>query len=169
MAKTNFLSAYSMSHRAEKTIEHEVLSFWYFRNCRIKFVDVHNNNMICLTLPLADTNSPTTTTRSLGMLTTNPQTPIMTKTAVRPDPLQPLQILTVLAIQTVGEDLVVLAVVDVPLSVQEPCRDLVLRRVLHDGHDSFEFFGCEFSRSVNPYPKNNGLANCPSLLFPRLK
>lgn len=64
------------------------------------------------------------------------------------DPLQALEILTVLAVEAVGENVVVLAIVDVALSVQEPRGDLVLRRVLDDGDDTLEFFGGKLTSAV---------------------
>ena len=73
----------------------------------------------------------------------------MTETAVRADLLQALEILTGLAVETVGDDLVVLAIVDVALSVEEPGGDLVLEGVLEDGDDALEFFGCEFTGTVS--------------------
>ena len=96
-----------------------------------------------LTLLLGHTNSPTSPARSLGMLTTHPQTPVVPQTAMRTDLLQPLQILTQLAVHAVGQDLAVFAVHDVALTVEEPDGDFVLGRVLDDGDDTFEFFGSE--------------------------
>lgn len=64
------------------------------------------------------------------------------------DLLQTLQILTELALHVVGENLRVLSVDDVALSVEEPGWDLVLGRVLDDGHDALEFFGGDFSGAV---------------------
>lgn len=63
----------------------------------------------------------------------------MTQPTMRPDLLQPLQILAQLAVHAVRQHLRVLAVHNVALPVQEPRRDLVLRRVLDDGHDPLEF------------------------------
>jgi hypothetical protein len=61
------------------------------------------------------------------------------------DLLEALQIITQLAVDAVGEDLRVLAVDDVALPVEEPCRDLVLGGVLDDGDDALEFFGSELA------------------------
>ena len=79
------------------------------------------------------------------MLTLDTKTPVVTETTVGPNLLQPLEILTKLAVETVGHNLVVLSVDDVALSVQEPRRDLVLGRVLEDGDDTLELFGGEFT------------------------
>ena len=81
------------------------------------------------------------------MLSSDPQTPIVPQTAMRTDLLQALQILAQLAVHTVCQYLRVLAVHNVSLAIEEPCRYLVLSRVLNDGDDAFEFFGCDFTSS----------------------
>ncbi|MCQ6483210.1 hypothetical protein NPN19_25595, partial [Vibrio parahaemolyticus] len=60
----------------------------------------------------------------------------MTETTVSADLLQALEIVTELGVDTVGEDLAVLAVDNVALSVEEPRGDLVLGRVLDDGDNT---------------------------------
>ena len=72
----------------------------------------------------------------------------MTETTVGADTLQALEILTDLAIDTVGDHVVVLAIADVALSVQEPGGDLVLKGVLEDGDEALEFFGRKFTGAV---------------------
>ena len=57
-----------------------------------------------------------------------------------PDLLESLQILPQFVLQLVGQDLGVLPVTMVLLSVEEPVRDLVLARVLHDGHYSLDLW-----------------------------
>lgn len=69
----------------------------------------------------------------------------MSQTTMGTDLLQALQILTEFAFHTVGQYLVVLAIDDITLSVQEPLWDFVLCRILNDGDNSFEFFGCDFT------------------------
>ena len=69
----------------------------------------------------------------------------MPQTTVGADLLQSLEIVTELAVDAVGEDLVVLAVHDVALTVEEPRGDLVLGWVLDDGDDTLELFGGEFT------------------------
>lgn len=101
-----------------------------------------------LALLLGDTDGAATTTGGLGVLATDAETPVVTETAVGADLLQTLEILTELAVHAVGEDLGVLAVDDVALSVEEPRGDLVLGRVLHDGDDTLEFFGRELTGAV---------------------
>jgi len=61
------------------------------------------------------------------------------------DLLQPLQVLTELAVHAVCQYLRVLAIDDVALSIEEPSRNLILRRVLDDSDDTFEFFGGDIS------------------------
>ena len=56
------------------------------------------------------------------------------------DLLQTLKILTHLAVETVGQDLGVLAIDNILLSVKEPVGDLVLAGVLENGNDTFQFF-----------------------------
>ena len=62
--------------------------------------------------------------------------------------LQSLEIITELRVDTVGENLVVLAVDNVLLSVQEPCRDLELGGVLDDGNDALQFVRVEFTSTL---------------------
>jgi len=62
----------------------------------------------------------------------------MSETPVTADLLQPLEILTELRVDIVGQDLAVLSVYNILLSVEEPQWNLELCRVLHDIHDSFE-------------------------------
>lgn len=57
----------------------------------------------------------------------------MTETSVGTDLLQALKIITNLAVQDVGHDLAVLAILNVLLSVKEPVGDLELTWVVHDG------------------------------------
>ena len=77
-------------------------------------------------------------TSSLGVLTPDTETPEVPKTTVRTDLLQPLKIVTKLRVDTVRQDLRVLAVNNVALPVQEPCWDLELRGVLDDGDETLE-------------------------------
>ena len=72
----------------------------------------------------------------------------MTETTVSTDLLKVFQIVTELGVDTVGENLGVLTVDDIALSVEEPGWDLVLGWVLDDGNDSLELFGGEFTSAV---------------------
>jgi hypothetical protein len=98
-----------------------------------------------LTLALADTDGAATATGGLGVLALDTEAPVVTETTVGADLLQPLEILASLAVEAVGHNMVILAVVDVALPVQEPGWDLVLRRVLEDRDDTLELFGGEFT------------------------
>ena len=61
------------------------------------------------------------------------------------DLLQALEIVTELAVDPVGDELRRLAVDNVLLPVQEPCRDLELRRVLDDGDNALKFVRVELT------------------------
>lgn len=72
----------------------------------------------------------------------------MTETTVSTDLLEAFQIVTELGVDTVGENLGVLTIDDIALSVEEPGWDLVLGWVLDDGNDSLELFGGKFTSAV---------------------
>lgn len=72
----------------------------------------------------------------------------MAETPVGADLLQALQVVTELAVDTVGQDLRVLAVDDVTLTVEEPGWDLVLGWVLDDGNDTLELLRGEFTSAA---------------------
>lgn len=116
--------------------------FLYCKNS--DFLCLHNS----LALLLADTDGAATATSGLGVLTTDTETPVVTETTVRADLLQALEILTELGVDTVGDDLGVLAIDDVALSVEEPGGDLVLGGVLDDGDDTLEFLGGDITSTV---------------------
>lgn len=101
-----------------------------------------------LALLLADTDGAATAASGLGVLATDTQAPVVTETAVGADLLEALEVLTHLAVQAVGDNLRVLAVGDVALSVQEPRGDLVLGWGLEDGDDALELFGGELTSTV---------------------
>jgi hypothetical protein len=82
------------------------------------------------------------------VLTTDTETPVVAETSVGTDLLQSLEIVTELGVDTVGEDLEVLAVDNVALSVEEPRGDLVLGGVLDDGDNALELFRGEFTSTV---------------------
>ncbi len=62
-----------------------------------------------------------------------------------PNLLQPLKVITQLGVNTVRQNLRVFAVHNVLLSVQEPRRDLELRWVLDDRHNSLQLVRVELS------------------------
>lgn len=74
------------------------------------------------------------------MLTSDLQAPEVSNTTVGSDLLQSLQVVSQLRLHVVGQDMVVLTVSVVLLSVQEPGGDLVVGGVLHDGDDSLQLF-----------------------------
>lgn len=102
-----------------------------------------------LALLLADTDGAATATSGLGVLATDTQAPVVTETAVGADLLQALKVLTQLAVETVGDNLGVLAIGDVALSVQEPRGDLVLGRGLEDGDDALKLFGGKLTSTIS--------------------
>lgn len=110
--------------------------------------------IVFLVLLLADTDGASTTTGGLGVLTADTETPVVTETTVGADLLQALEILTDLAVEGVGDDLGVLAIGDVALSVEEPGGDLVLGGALEDGDDTLELFGGEFTSAVESMKVN---------------
>ena len=113
----------------------------------------------CLLL-LGDTNGFSLVSSGLSVLAASSETPVVTQTTVSTDFLQTLQILTDLVVQDVGHHLVGLTVLVIPLSVEEPIRDLVLAWVLknnvikikkisvsdlHDGDDLFDILLAKLS------------------------
>jgi hypothetical protein len=59
------------------------------------------------------------------VLTADAEAPVVTETTVSADLLEALEVITELGVDTVGEDLSVLAVDNVALPVEEPGGDLV--------------------------------------------
>jgi len=99
-------------------------------------------------LLLGDTDSATSAAGGLSVLTTDTESPIVTETSVSTNLLQPLEIVTELGVNTVGQDLRVLAIDNVALSVEEPRWDLVLGWVLDDGDDALKLFGGKFTGTL---------------------
>lgn len=83
------------------------------------------------------------------MLTTDTNTPEVSETPVAADLLQPLEVVTKLRVDIVGQDLAVLAVNDIFLPVKEPEWNLKLRGVLHDVYDSFELIRVQVTSADN--------------------
>ena len=71
-------------------------------------------------------------TSGLGVLSSDPEAPVVTEATVGADLLETLEVLTKLVVENVGHHLGGLAVLDVALPDQEPVGDLVLARILHD-------------------------------------
>ena len=101
---------------------------------------------MCLFL-LGHTNSATTSSSCLGVLTTDTETPPVTETPVRPDLLQTLQILSQFVVKTVRQKLAESTISLVLLPVKEPIRNLICSWVLHDGDHLLNFF---FSELTSP-------------------
>ncbi len=95
-----------------------------------------------------DTHDTTTTTGSLGVLTTDLEVEGVTDTTVGADLLKTFHIFTVLVIKSVGEELAVLAVLAVLLTIEEPVGNLVFTRVLHDGNDAFHISSVHFTGAL---------------------
>jgi hypothetical protein len=100
------------------------------------------------TLALGHTDSPATAASGLGVLTTDTEAPVVTKTTVGADLLEALEILTQLGVDAVGQHLRVLAVHDVAPAVKEPGRDLVGRGVLDDGDNALKLLRGELTSTV---------------------
>jgi hypothetical protein len=66
------------------------------------------------------------------VLTTDTEAPVVTETTVSADLLQALEIVTELAVDTVGKGLAVLAIDDIALPVEEPGGDLVWEMLDHN-------------------------------------
>lgn len=81
-----------------------------------------------------------TTGSGLGVLTSDLETPVVSNTTVGSNLLHSLEIVSQLGLHVVGQDVVVLTVNVVLLSVEEPSGDLVVGGVLHDGDDSLQLF-----------------------------
>ena len=75
--------------------------------------------------------------------------PVVPEATVGPYLLESLQILSQLVIQLVGQQLGVLPVTDILLSVQKPVGDLVLPRVLHYNYDPLNLQMGGEEKSVN--------------------
>lgn len=115
--------------------------------CPHHFLQYHLSRTIvcCSTLLLADTDSSSSSTCGLGVLTSDSKTPIVSQATMGSDLLQSFQILTKLAFHAVCQNLGVLAIDNIALSVQEPCWDLVLCRVLDNCDNSLKFLGCDLT------------------------
>jgi len=101
-----------------------------------------------LTLLLRHTDSSSTTASSLGVLSSDTETPVMSETPVSTDFLEPLQILTELVVEGVGKNLRVLSVDNITLTIEEPGGDLILGRVLDDSDDTLKLFGGKFTSAL---------------------
>ena len=112
-------------------------------------------------LLLGHTDSTTSTTGCLRVLSTNTESPVVTKTTMSADLLQAFQIVTELGVNTVGKNLAVFAIDDITLTIEEPGWDLVLSWVLDNGDDSLKFFGGKFTGAVTcQFSRLSALISC---------
>jgi len=102
---------------------------------------------VYILLLLGDTDGFSLVASGLGVLTSGTKTPVVTETTVSPDLLESLKILTELVVKDVGHDLGGLAILDVPLPVEEPIRDLVLTGILDDGDQPLDLLLAQLSSS----------------------
>jgi hypothetical protein len=70
------------------------------------------------------------------------------ETTVSADLLEALEVVTELGVDTVGEDLAVLAIDNVALPVEEPAGDLVLQGVLDDGNETLKLLRGEVTGAL---------------------
>jgi len=96
----------------------------------------------------SNTNSATTATSGLGVLSSHSDSPVVTKSTMGSDLLESLEIITELDIEIVGNDLRGLSVLDILLSVEEPVWDLELAGMVDDCNDFVDLLVCELSGSL---------------------
>ena len=78
------------------------------------------------------------------------------KTKNIPHLLQVVDILTEGSLKVVGDNLLVLTSVDILLSVEEPLRNIVGKRVVDDSNDLVDFFRGKFTSAIDRY-----IRGCP--------
>jgi hypothetical protein len=100
------------------------------------------------TLLLGHTDGPAAAAGRLGVLATHTEAPVVTETTVGADLLQALKVITELGVDTVGEDLRVLAIDNVTLPVEEPRGDLVGGGVLDNGDQALKLFRGELTGAL---------------------
>jgi len=130
----------------EKRVKSQKILFLIFISQGAKW---DRTGLISLFLLGGDTNSLAFAAAGLSMLTAHLESPEVTKTSVRTDLLQALNILTELVIESVGNELGVVTIVVVLLSVQEPVGDLVLTRVLEDSDQTLNLLRLQLTGAVN--------------------
>ena len=91
---------------------------------------------------LGYTHSAAPAASGLGVLASDTKAPEVAQPSMSPNLLQLLQVLAQLVVQAVGQNLAILPVLHILLSVQEPVWYLVLPGILHD---SDHLILCEFS------------------------
>ena len=86
---------------------------------------------------LRHTHSTSSPTSGLSVLTSDPDTPVVTQATMSPNLLEAFQIFPKFVLKLIGQNLGILAVTMILLSVQEPIRNFVLSWVLHYGDNPF--------------------------------
>jgi hypothetical protein len=82
------------------------------------------------------------------VLSTDSDSPPVTKTTVSTDLLETLDIITKLSINVLGKDLRVLSGLEILLPIEEPKRDLELTGVLDNSDKLFDLISGKFSSSL---------------------
>ena len=83
--------------------------------------------------------------RSLGVLTSHSETPMVPQTTMRSNLLESLEIVSQFLVNGIGKSVRAFAIDEIFLSVEEPSGDLELGGVLHNGDDSLEFVRVELT------------------------
>jgi hypothetical protein len=83
-----------------------------------------------------------------SVLSTDADSPPVTKTTVSSDLLETLDIVTELGVNVLGKDLRVLSRLEILLPIQEPKWDLELTGVLDDGNKFLDLISGELSSSL---------------------
>jgi len=99
-------------------------------------------------LLLGDTDGSATSTSGLGMLTSDSEHPVVSKTSVASDLLHALKIFSKFGLKTVGDDLGEGTILSILLSVKEVVWDLVLTGVQHDGFHSLDLLVIKLTGSL---------------------
>lgn len=101
---------------------------------------------------------PKKLTSRFCVLAPDTEAPEMTKTTMRTNLFEALQVITKLRVHSVRENLGILPVNNILLPVQEPCGDFVLSRVLDDSDDTLEFIRVEFTSTTQHEKDRTGHA-----------
>lgn len=91
----------------------------------------------------------TATASGTGVLTTDLEVPGVAQTAVHADTLEALQVVAKNSVNVVGSDLQVGAVLGILATVQEPHRDVVIKRVLDNRHNALNFVVAQFTGTLH--------------------
>ena len=104
---------------------------------------------ICLSpSPLLGPMGDGAASSGLGVLSPNPDAPPVPESPVGPDLLHPLDVIAELGVEALGEDLHVLARLEVLLPVEEPEGDHELLRVLDDADELLDLVSGKLSSAL---------------------